>query len=70
MVHRRSRLKSRTPECAKIEQFTVSVVPGKSYLICIQDSDILEFQGRSISITEQQIDDGTWQEIVRKALAV
>jgi len=42
----------------------------KTYLVCVQDfatNDYsLEFQGRSIVITQQQFDDGTWQEIVRR----
>jgi thiamine phosphate synthase YjbQ (UPF0047 family) len=45
-------------------------VPVKSYLVCVQDFDtkyfMLEIQGRSITITEEQFDDGTWQEIVRR----
>ncbi len=65
-------MKSHTPECAKIEQFAATLVPVKSYLVCIQDFDTknytLEIQGRSINITQQQFDDGTWQEIIRGAV--
>jgi len=65
-------MKSHTPECAKIEQFAATLVPTKSYLVCIQDFKTrdytLEFQGRSITITQQQFDDGMWQEIVRRAV--
>jgi len=64
-------MKSHTPECAKIEQFAATLVPVKSYLVCVQDfatkDYTLEFQGRSITITEEQFADGTWQEIVRGA---
>jgi thiamine phosphate synthase YjbQ (UPF0047 family) len=63
-------MKSHTPDCAKIEQFAATLVPVKSYLVCVQDFDtkyfMLEIQGRSITITEEQFDDGTWQEIVRR----
>jgi hypothetical protein len=63
-------MKSHTPDCAKIEQFAATLVPVKSYLVCVQDFDtkyfMLEMQGRSITITEEQFDDGTWQEIVRR----
>jgi hypothetical protein len=63
-------MKSHTPDCAKIEQFASTLVPVKSYLVCVQDFDtkyfMLEIQGRSITITEEQFDDGTWQEIVRR----
>ena len=62
---------SHTPECAKIEQFAATLVPMKTYRLCMQDFDskdyTLELQGRSITITQQQFDDGTWQEIVRRA---
>jgi len=65
------RMKSHTPECAKIEQFVATLVPAKTYLICIQDFDTkdytLEFQGKSIAITKKQFDDGSWQEIIRRA---
>jgi len=65
-------VKSHTPECAKIEQFAAALVPVRSYLICVQDfatkDYTLEVQGRSITITQQQFDDGTWQEIIRNAL--
>ena len=65
-------MKSHTPECAKIEQFAASLVPVKSYLFCVQDFRTkdyrLEIQGKTITITKEQFDDGTWQEIVRRAL--
>jgi hypothetical protein len=65
-------VKSHTPECAKIEQFAATLVPMKSYDFCLQDFDTkdytLEFQGRSITITKEQFDDGLWQEIVRRAV--
>lgn len=64
-------LKSHTPECARIEQFAATLAPQKSYLICVQDFDTkdytLEFQGRSIFITQQQFEDGAWRDIVRGA---
>ena len=63
-------MKSHTPECAKIEQFTASLVPAKIYLVCVQDFKTkdytLQIQGRSITITKEQFDDGMWQEIVRR----
>jgi len=63
-------MKSHTPECARIEQFAARVVPMKTYLLCTQDFDTkdytLEFHGRSIVIRQQQLDDGTWQEIVKE----
>ena len=44
----------------------------KTYHFCLQDFDTkdyaLEFHGRSITITQEQFDDGTWQEIVKSAL--
>jgi hypothetical protein len=44
----------------------------RSYHFCLQDFDTkdytLEFHLRSITITQQQFDDGTWQEIVKSAL--
>jgi hypothetical protein len=65
-------VKSHTPECAKIEQFTATLVPAKTYLACVQDfatkDYTLQFQGRSIIITKEQFDDGMWQEIVRRAV--
>ncbi len=46
----------------------------KSYHFCLQDFNTkdytLEFHGRSITITQQQFDDGAWQEIVRSATEV
>ena len=64
-------MKSHTPECAKIEQFAATLVPMKTYHLCVQDFDskdyTLELQGRSITITQQQFDDGTWQDIIRRA---
>src|SRR5689334_16121782 len=65
-------VKSHTPECAKIEQFAATLVPVKSNVVCFQDFDTkdykLEIQGRFITITKQQFDDGMWQEIVRGAV--
>jgi hypothetical protein len=65
-------MKSHTPECAKIELFAATITPMKSYHFCLQDFDTkdytLEFHLRSITITQQQFDDGTWQEIVKSAL--
>jgi len=62
-------MKSHTPECAQIEQFAATVVPVKTFLVCLQDfatkDYTLELQGRSITFTKEQFDDGTWQEIVR-----
>lgn len=65
-------MKSHTPECAEIEQFAATLTPLKSYHLCLQDFDskdyTLEFQGKSIAITLQQFDDGTWKDIVRRTL--
>jgi hypothetical protein len=65
-------MKSHTPECAKIEQFAATLAPMKSYHFCVQDFDTknytLEFYGGSITITQQQFDDGTWQDVVKRAL--
>jgi hypothetical protein len=65
-------MKSHTPECARIEQFAATLVPMKTYHLCVQDFDskdyTLELQGRSITITQQQFHDGTWQEIIRRAV--
>jgi hypothetical protein len=64
-------VKSHTPECAKIEHFAASLVPVKSYHFCVQDFNTkdytFKFGGKSVTITQQQFDDGTWQEIVRRA---
>jgi len=64
-------MKSHTPECFKIEQFAATLVPMKTYHLCVQDFDskdyTLELQGRSITITQRQFDDGTWQDIIRRA---
>lgn len=65
-------MKSHTPECAKIEQFASTLTALKSYHLCLQDFDskdyTLEFQGKSITITQKQFDDGTWQEVIRQTL--
>jgi hypothetical protein len=65
-------MKSHTPECAKIEQFAATLAALKSYHLCVQDFDskdyTLELHGKSITITQQQFNDGTWQDIVRRAL--
>ena len=64
-------MKSHTPECAKIEEFAATLVPMKTYHLCMQDfatkDYTLELQGRSITITQHQFDDGTWQDIIRRA---
>jgi len=64
-------MKSHTPECAKIEQFAATLVPMKTYHLCVQDFDskdyTLELQGMAITITQQQVDDGSWQDIIRRA---
>ena len=64
-------MKSHTPECAKIEQFAATLAPLKSYHMCVQDFDTKDYtfdlQGRSITITKEQFDDGMWEEIVRRA---
>ena len=64
-------MKSHTPECAKIEQFAATLVPMKTYHLCMQDVSTKDYtlalQGRSITITQQQFDDGTWQDIIRRA---
>jgi len=64
-------MKSHTPECAEIEQFAATLVPMKTYHLCMQDfvtkDYTLELQGRSITITQHQFDDGTWQDIIRRA---
>jgi len=65
-------VKSHTPECAKIEQFAATLAPLKSYHLCLQDFDTkdytLEFYGKLITITQEQFDDGMWQDILRKEL--
>ena len=64
-------MKSHNPECAKIEQFAATLVPTKTYLACVQDfatkDYTLRFHGKLITVTQQQFDDGTWQEIVKRA---
>ena len=63
-------MKSHTPDCAAIEQFAATLVPAKTSLACVQDFKTkdytLQIQGRSITITQEQFDDGMWQEIVRR----
>jgi hypothetical protein len=65
-------LKSHTPECAEIERFAATLVPVKTYQLCLQDYDSKEYtlqvHGLSVTITQPQFDEGTWQEVVRKAL--
>jgi hypothetical protein len=65
-------MKSHTPECAKIEQFAATLAPVKTYHLCLQDFEskdyTLEFQGRFITFTQRQFDEGTWQDVVRKVL--
>ncbi len=45
-------MKSHTPECAKIEEFAATLVPMKTYYLCMQDfatkDYTLELQGTSI----------------------
>jgi len=64
-------MKSHTPECARIEKFAATLVPVKSYHFCVQDFNTkdytFQFDGKSVTITQQQFDDSTWQEIVRRA---
>jgi hypothetical protein len=63
-------MKRYTPECANIEKFAATLAPVKIYLICVQDFAPKDytpgFHGRSITVTQQQFDDGTWQEIVKR----
>jgi hypothetical protein len=65
-------MKSHTPECAKIEQFAATLTPLKAYHLCLQDYGskdyTLEVQGRSITVTQRQFDEGTWQDVVRQVL--
>ena len=64
-------MKSHTPECAKIEEFAATLVPIKTYHLCMQDfatkDYTLELQGTTITITQQQFEVGSWQEIIRSA---
>ena len=64
-------MKSHTPECAKIEEFAATLAPIKAYHLCMQDFSTkdytLELQEMSITITQQQFDDGNWQDIIRRA---
>jgi hypothetical protein len=63
-------MKSYTPECAKIEQFAAILAHMKTYYRCTQDFKTKDYtlgiHGRLITITHQQFDDGTWQEIVSR----
>lgn len=52
-------VKSHIPDCAEIEQFAATLMLVKSYQFCFQDFN------KSITITREQFDDGTWQEIMR-----
>jgi hypothetical protein len=65
-------MKSHTPECAEIEQFAATLAPLKTYQLCLQDYDSKEytlmFHGTTLTITQQQFDEGAWQDIVTKAL--
>ena len=65
-------MKSHTPECAAIEKFAATLVLVKGDHFCFQDfatkDYTLDLQGRSITVTQQQFDDGMWQEIVKQAL--
>jgi len=64
-------MKSHTPECAKIEEFAATLVPIKTYHLCMQDfatkDYTLELQATTMTITQQQFEDGSWQEIIRRA---
>jgi hypothetical protein len=64
-------MKSHIPECARIEKFAATLVPVKSYHFCVQDFNTkdhtFQFDGKAITITQQQFDKGNWQEIVRRA---
>ncbi|HXI43756.1 MAG TPA: hypothetical protein VNH83_27485 [Bryobacteraceae bacterium] len=64
-------MKSHTPSCCKIEQFAATFTAVKTYHLCTQDFKTkdysLESHGRTIAITHQQFDDGTWHDIVRMA---
>jgi hypothetical protein len=64
-------MKSHTPECAEIEQFAATLVPMKTHHLRMQDfvtkDYTLELQGGSITIRQQQFNDGTWQDIIRRA---
>ncbi len=64
-------MNSHTPQCCTIEQFAATLTP-KAYHLCIQDFDTkdytLEVSGRSVTITQQQFDHGTWHDIVRNAI--
>ena len=65
-------MKSHTPECAKIEQFAATVAGTTTYRICVQDFESKDYTlvvaGKSIVITQQQFDEGTWQDVIRKTL--
>ena len=65
-------MKCHTPECAKIEQFAATIAPMKTYHFCIQDFESKDYTlvvaGKSIVITQQQFDEGTWQDVIRKTL--
>jgi hypothetical protein len=67
----RPAMKSHNPDCARIEKFAGTLAPMKSYQFCVQDFTTkdytLQFDGKSVTITPQQFDDGTWPEIVRRA---
>ena len=65
-------MKSHTPQCAKIEQFAATLAPMKRYQFCVQDFESKDYtlvvDGKSITVTQQQFDEGTWQDVVRRAL--
>ena len=54
------RMKSHTPECAKIEQFVATLASTSRYDLCMQDFDSKDTSSnfRLITITQQQFDDG------------
>ena len=65
-------MKSHTPECAKIEQFAATLAPMKLYQFCVQDFESKDYtlvvEGKSITVTQRQFDEGTWQDVITKAL--
>jgi hypothetical protein len=44
----------------------------KTYQFCVQDFESKDYSlvvaGKSIVITQQQFDEGTWQDVIRKAV--
>ena len=54
------------------EQFAATIAPMKTYQFCVQDFESKDYSlvvaGKSIVITQQQFDEGTWQDVIRKAV--